>query len=79
MIYIDINSFASVSDISLNLIERLKITENISKAHISQFHDLYPNLEYDAISQLVQYFQTRPNSLILKARCGMVDLNARSF
>ena len=79
---IDMNSFASVSDLSLNLIERLKITErneNISKAHNSQFHDLYPKLEYDAISQLVQNFQSWPTGLILKARCGMLDLNARSF
>ena len=81
MIYVLLHkySFASVSDLSLNLIERLKITEgneNISKAHNSQFHDLYPKLEYDAISQ---NFQSWPTSLILKARCGMLNLNARSF
>ena len=72
---IDMSSFASVSDLSLNWIERLKITErneNIFKARSAQFYDLYPKL---AISQLVQNYQSCPTSLILQAECGMLDLN----
>ena len=44
---IGISSIASVSDLSLNLIERLIITErneNIFKTRNSQFHELYPKL-----------------------------------
>ena len=42
---------------------------------ILNFTICIPNLN---ISQLVQNFQSWPTSLILKARCGMLDLNARS-
>ena len=74
---IDMGSFASVADLSLNLIEIInikEINEHTFKARNSQFHDLYTKL--DAILQLVQSYQSWPTSLILKIRCARLDLNA---
>lgn len=45
----------------------------------SQFHDLYSQLNYDVTPVLTAEFSSRATSLIIRARGGILDLNARSF
>ena len=44
----------------------------------SQFHDLYPKLQHN-VSILLNDLSPRATSLIIKARGGLLDLNARCF
>ena len=49
-----------------------------SDAIRSQFHDLYPKLQHN-VSILLNDLSPRATSLIIKARGGLLDLNARCF
>lgn len=64
------------------LLEKLKEREredNIEKAHSSQYHDLYPKLDFSVAPRMLENFGSWPTSLIIKARGGMLNINARSF
>lgn len=45
----------------------------------SQFHDLYSQLDYSVTPLMTAEFSARATSLIIRARCGLLDLNARCF
>lgn len=45
----------------------------------SQFHDLYSQLDYSVTPSLTTEFSARATSLIIRARGGLLDLNARCF
>ena len=65
-----------------NIAEKISFTEsavNIAKAKHSQYHDLYPKLDFKVIRTLLNNFKSWSTSLILKARGGMLNLNSRSF
>ena len=78
---IDMNYFESPSKLGCILKSKLRIAEweaNVDKGRSSQFHDLYSDLQYE-IRQGFENFESWPTSLIIKARSGMLNLNARSF
>lgn len=52
---------------------------NVLKATTSQHHDLYSQLNYSVTPLLASNYSSRITSLIIKARGGMLDLNARAF
>ena len=53
--------------------------EYITSARNSQSHDMYSKLHYNTITTLIQNYKPWPASLIIKAICGMLNTNARSF
>ena len=64
------------------ILHKLRIYENqqyIIKAQNSQHHDLYPKLDLNTSHLLLQNFNAWSTSLIIKARSGMLNLNARPF
>lgn len=64
------------------LLNHLKIKERnvyTQNAKSSQFHDLYYKLNYNVSSLYTSNFSPRVVSLIIKARGGLLNLNARSF
>ena len=78
---LNIDSFESPTHLFTILREKIQIAEweaAVVQARSSQFHDLYPNLQY-RIPQELAHFGSWPTSLIIKARSGMLNLNARSF
>lgn len=69
-------------DMCSSLIEKLMVKEKeeyITSARNSQSHDMYSKLQYNTIPSLIQNYKSWPSSLIIKARCGMLNINARSF
>ena len=68
-------------DMCSNLIEELMVKkeEYISSARNAQSHDMYSKLHYNIVPTLIQNYKSWPSSLIIKARCGMLNINARSF
>lgn len=52
---------------------------HISDARRSQFHDIYPDLNYDIMPYFVNENTPHLVSLIFKARCGLLNINARAF
>lgn len=61
------------------LLETCERYEFESGAHSSQFHDLYPKLNYDGSLLMMGDLSTRAVGLIIRARGGLLDLNARCF
>lgn len=63
------------------IIEHLKNniwSKLIETAKNSQFHDLYPQLNHN-ISNLLENLNPRATSLVIKARSGLLNINARCF
>lgn len=50
-----------------------------TEASFSQHHDLYAHLQYDRISSLTDKLSARAASLVIKARGGLLKLNASCF
>lgn len=63
----------------LYLLESKEREENVLQAMNSRNHDLYCQLNYTATPLLANNFSSRVTSLIIKARGGLLDLNARSY
>lgn len=64
------------------ILESLRLREYesfIASARNSQFHDLYPILNYGAIPYFLDSNAAHLVSLIFKARGGLLNLNARAF
>ena len=62
----------------LQLLQSHEYAANINKASNSQFHDLYNKLEYN-VPPLLAQLSPRASSLIIRARGGLLNINARSF
>lgn len=65
-----------------DIIYFLKIKEHNDfclQASRSQFHDLYPQLDYGIAPTLTRELSSRATSLIVRARGGLLDLNSRCF
>lgn len=63
----------------LNLLRVKEREENVIAANNSQHHDLYPLLHYNVTPTLASNFSSRTTSLIIKARGGLLNLNAVFF
>lgn len=63
----------------LNIVKQNEINNFKNDARNSRFHDLYPLLNFDIPSKLVNDFQSDACSLIIKARSGLLNLNAKAF
>lgn len=64
------------------ILETLRISEYekfVVSARDSRFHDLYPTLQYDIRPYFCDSNSAHVVSLILKARGGLLNLNARAF
>ena len=75
------NSSLPLCHFQSNIIDVIKTNDQqrwVSDAANSQFHDLYPKLNH-SFSIYTYNLSPRATSLIIKARCGMLDLNAKSF
>lgn len=59
--------------------EHFEHQQHIVSARNSQHHDLYPQLSYDSVSYFTEPKSAYVVSLIFKARCGLLDINARAF
>lgn len=64
----------------LNLLCVMERNDAIVKAKSSQFHDLYSHLNYDISSHYyAPRWSTRATSIIIRARGGLLNINARAF
>ena len=62
----------------LELVKNSDLTTFTSDAANSQYHDLYPKLNFN-VSNMLNDLSPRATSLIIKARCGLLDINAKCF
>jgi len=75
----------SIPYLKVKLFEILESVEaedksfNINKAQSSTFHDLYNSLSYDNLSYFKDQYSAHQISIILKARGGLLNINARAF
>lgn len=66
-------------DIILDSLRNLEHDKFVISARNSRFHDMYPVLQYDIRPYFCDNYSAHLVSLILKARGGLLNLNARSF
>lgn len=60
-------------------IEKVDIVNNIDNARASNFHDLYHSLEYPGCPYFNDNYTAHQISVIMKARGGLLNINARAF
>lgn len=76
------NTFSPLCFYSKSILESLKskeVKDNISAARSSQFHDLYSQLIYCMKPLSISNSSSRATSLLIRARGGLLDINARCF
>lgn len=76
------NNSVPLSNHCKSILPLVKIYENqnyISDARNSQSHDLYSRLNYSLLQITITELSSRAISLLIRARGGLLDINARSF